>query len=67
MYGVTSAKCVSSNVFSGNDNRGSRSCIGQFGNDEGFLVENRNIIETVLNTVWLLSRSSVADYVYPGA
>ena len=42
VHGITSAKCTPSNVDSSNDNRGSPSCIGQLGNDERFLVGNRD-------------------------
>jgi hypothetical protein len=67
MHGVRSAKCASSNVVSSNENRGSPSCIDQLGNDERFLVGNWDIIEIVLNTVWLFIRCSVAGYVFLGA
>jgi hypothetical protein len=55
------------NKYNGDDSpqRGSPSCIGQMGNDERFLVGNRDIIQTVLNSVWLLSRCSVVGYIYP--
>ena len=67
MHGVTSAKCALNNVVSSNDNRGSPSCIGQLGNYERFLLGNRDITESVLNTVSLLSRCSAAGYVFSRA